>query len=184
MEENSEDDPSSVTFSDQVRDGLEAIYIELDKVKFYLPDELLYKINNPDAEFILYVSVTIGVISLVSSFIAWKMGKKVKEKIPENIKKKVIAAKEFVVPPSGPRFRKRDKIAFVGQKMVKRVQAAGSYIRGGQGRKRKPSSRGRSSAGTGLRRSSGPTSNLTFLWSILRRPTSTLPRAWTGCRSS
>ena len=26
---------------------------------------------------------------------------------------------------------------FVGQKMVKRVQAAGSYIRGGQGRKRK-----------------------------------------------
>ena len=137
MEENSEDDPASVTFSDQVRDGLEAIYIELDKVKFYLPDELLYKINNPDAEFILYVSVTIGVISLVSSFIAWKMGKKVKEKIPENIKKKVIAAKEFVVPPSGPRFRKRDKIAFVGQKMVKRVQAAGSYIRGGQGRKRK-----------------------------------------------
>ena len=49
----------------------------------------------------------------------------------------MIAAKEFVVPPSGPRFRKRDKIAFVGQKMVKRVQAAGSYIRGGQGRKRK-----------------------------------------------
>ena len=135
MEENSDGDP--VTFSDQVMNRLEAVYIELDKVKFYLPDELLYKINNPDAEFILYVSVTIGVISLVSSFIAWKMGKKVKEKIPDNIKKKVIAAKEFVVPPSGPRFRKRDKIAFVGQKMVKRVQAAGSYIRGGQGRKRK-----------------------------------------------
>ena len=137
MEENSDSDDPSVTLSDQVRDALEAVYIELDKVKFYLPDELLYKINNPDAEFILYVSVTIGVISLVSSFIAWKMGKKVKEKIPDNIKKKVIAAKEFVVPPSGPRFRKRDKIAFVGQKMVKRVQAAGSYIRGGQGRKRK-----------------------------------------------
>ena len=44
----------------------------------------------------------------------------------------MIAAKEFVVPPSGPRFRKRDKIAFVGQKMVKRVQAAGSYIRFGE----------------------------------------------------
>ena len=29
---------------------LEAIYIELDKMKFYLPDELLYKINNPDQE--------------------------------------------------------------------------------------------------------------------------------------
>merc|ERR1719187_2595607 len=77
------------------------------------------------------------VIVIVSVVIAYKMGKKVKEKIPENIKKRVIAAKEFVIPPSGPRFRKRDKIAFMGQKMVKRVQTAGSYIRGGQGRKRK-----------------------------------------------
>ena len=135
MEEASEED--AVTLSDRLGGALEAVYIELDKVKFYLPDELLYRINNPDAEFILYVSVTIVLIILIGSFIAWKMGKKVKEKIPENIKKKVIAAKEFVVPPSGPRFRKRDKIAFVGQKMVKRVQAAGSYIRGGQGRKRK-----------------------------------------------
>ena len=116
---------------------MEAFFIEVDKVKFYLPDKLLYKINNPDAEFIIQISVAVGVIVMIASFIAWKMGKKVKEKIPENIKKKVIAAKEFVVPPSGPRFRKRDKIAFVGQKMVKRVQAAGSYIRGGQGRKRK-----------------------------------------------
>lgn len=111
---------------------LEATYIELDKAKFYLPDELLYKINNPDMEFILQLSVLLAIIILVSCIIAWKMGKKVKEKIPENIKKKVQAAKEFVVPPSGPRFRKRDKIAFVGQRMVKRVQAAGSYIRGGQ----------------------------------------------------
>ena len=116
---------------------VEAFFIEVDKVKFYLPDKLLYKINNPDAEFIIQISVAVGVVVMIASFIAWKMGKKVKEKIPENIKKKVIAAKEFVVPPSGPRFRKRDKIAFVGQKMVKRVQAAGSYIRGGQGRKRK-----------------------------------------------
>ena len=82
---------------------MEAFFIEVDKVKFYLPDELLYKINNPDAEFIIQISVAVGVIVMIASFIAWKMGKKVKEKIPENIKKKVIAAKEFVVPPSGPR---------------------------------------------------------------------------------
>ena len=116
---------------------LEAICIEMDKLKFYLPDELLYKINNPDLEFGIQVSVTLAVIILISSIIGWKMGKKVKEKIPENIRQKVIAAKEFVVPGSGPRFRKRDKIAFVGKRMANRVKAAGSYIRGGQGRKRK-----------------------------------------------
>lgn len=116
---------------------IEALYIELDKMKFYLPEELLYKINNPDLEFMIHVSVVILIIVMVSGLIAWKMGKKVKEKIPDNIKKRVIAAKEFVVPSSGPRFRKRDKIAFMGQKMVKRVKAAGSYIKGGQGRKRR-----------------------------------------------
>ena len=114
-----------------------ALWIEMDKLKFYLPDELLYKINNPDLEFVIHVSVLVAVIVLISSIIGWKMGKKVKEKIPENIKQKVIAAKEFVVPGSGPRFRKRDKIAFVGKRMANRVKAAGSFIRGGQGRKRK-----------------------------------------------
>merc|ERR1719300_1405035 len=106
-------------------------------MKFYLPEELLYKINNPDLEFVIHISVVLMVIVMIAGLIAWKMGKKVKEKIPDNIKQKVIAAKEFVVPSSGPRFRKRDKIAFMGQKMVKRVNAAGSYIRGGQGRKRR-----------------------------------------------
>ena len=132
MEENVEEE-----MIEKANGYVEAIYIELDKMKFYLPDELLYKINNPDMEFCIHVSLFLGIIGVISSIISWKVGKKVQEKIPENIKKKVIAAKEFVVPPSGPRFRKRDKIAFVGQKMVKRVQAAGSYIRGGQGRKRK-----------------------------------------------
>jgi len=116
---------------------LEAVYIEMDKLKFYLPEELLYKMNNPDLEFMIHISVVVLVIVMVSVLMAWKMGKKVKEKIPDNIKKRVIAAKEFVVPSSGPRFRKRDKVAFMGQKMVKRVKAAGSYIRGGQGRKRR-----------------------------------------------
>merc|ERR1719210_3180076 len=137
MDSSGEEMSLSESVMERVNTVIEAAFIEMDKAKFYLPDELLYKINNPDLEFILHLSIVIAIIILISSFIAWKMGKKVKEKIPENIKKKVQAAKEFVVPPSGPRFRKRDKIAFVGQKMVKRVQAASSYIRGGQGRKRK-----------------------------------------------
>jgi len=116
---------------------LEALYLEFDKMKFYLPEELLYKINNPDLEFMIHISMVILVIVIVSGLIAWKMGKKVKEKIPDNIKQKVIAAKEFVVPPSGPRFRKRDKIEYVGRKMVKRVKGVASYIRGGQGKKRR-----------------------------------------------
>jgi hypothetical protein len=66
-----------------------------------------------------------------------KLGSNVNEKLPDQIKSRITAAKEFVVPPEGPRFRKRDRIAFLGQKMVKRVKAAGSYIRGGQGRKRR-----------------------------------------------
>lgn len=66
-----------------------------------------------------------------------KLGNNVKEKLPDQIKSRITAAKEFVVPPEGPRFRKRDRIAFLSQKMVKRVKAASSFIRGGQGRKRR-----------------------------------------------
>ena len=134
MEDTAEERQENVSGFQEL---FEAIWIELDKLKFYLPDELLYKINNPDLEFVIHVSVLVAIIVLVSSIIGWKMGKKVKEKIPENIKQKVIAAKEFVVPGSGPRFRKRDKIAFVGKRMANRVKAAGSFIRGGQGKKRK-----------------------------------------------
>ena len=82
---------------------------------------------------LVFLFLCISIILLLS----WKLGTKVKEKIPDQIKNRLNAAKQFVVPPEGPRFRKRDKIAFIGQKMVKRVKAAGSYIRGGQGRKRK-----------------------------------------------
>jgi len=82
---------------------------------------------------ILVVLLAVATIFLLS----WKLGKKVNEKIPDQIRNRIKSAKEFVVPSEGPRFRKRDKIAFIGQRMVKRVKAAGSYIRGGQGRKRK-----------------------------------------------
>jgi len=116
---------------------LEIVLVELDKLKFYLPESLLYKINNPDAEFLFHIGIVLLVIVLIVLLIVWKMGQKVKENIPENLKKRAIAAKEFVLPSSGQRFRKRDTIAFMGKKMVKKVKAAGSYIRGGKGQKRR-----------------------------------------------
>lgn len=51
--------------------------------------------------------------------------------------KRVRAVKEFVVPSEGPRFRKRDKIEFMGRRVFRNAKAVGSFIRGGQGRKRK-----------------------------------------------
>ena len=50
---------------------------------------------------------------------------------------KVKAAKEFIAPSEGPRFRKRDKIAFMGRRVFRNAKAVGSMIKGGQGRKRK-----------------------------------------------
>ena len=41
------------------------------------------------------------------------------------------------MPSEGPRFRKRDKIAFMGRRVYRNAKAVGSLIRGGQGRKRK-----------------------------------------------
>lgn len=49
----------------------------------------------------------------------------------------VKAVKNFVAPGEGPRFRKRDRIEFIARKAVKNAKAVGSYIRGGQGRKRR-----------------------------------------------
>ena len=36
-----------------------------DKLKFYLPESLLYKINNPDAEFMIHIGVVLLVIVLI-----------------------------------------------------------------------------------------------------------------------
>ncbi len=47
------------------------------------------------------------------------------------------AVKEFVAPGKGPRFRKRDRIAFLSRRALRNARAVGSYIRGGQGRKRR-----------------------------------------------
>ena len=36
-----------------------------DKLKFYLPESLLYKINNPDAEFLIHIGIVLLVIILI-----------------------------------------------------------------------------------------------------------------------
>ena len=88
--------------------------------------------------FNLILLTTVASILLLTALVLCRLlGNNVQKKLPDQIKSGITAAKEFVVPPAGPRFRKRDRIAFLGQKMVKRVKAAGSYIRGGQGRKRR-----------------------------------------------
>lgn len=116
----------------------------IKSIEYHLPEVLQYKLHNPDAEFFFYVIIILFVVVLVVGFIFWKMAIKVKEKIPEPVRaalhRQVSTIKEFVVPTSGPRFRKRDKISFMGQKLVKRVKAAGNYVKGGQymqGRKRR-----------------------------------------------
>ena len=81
--------------------------------------------------------LAIILLSTILFIVYCRYGNNVQEKIPNQIRSRIKSVKEFVVPSEGPRFRKRDKITFLGQRMVKRVKAAGSLIRGGQGRKRK-----------------------------------------------
>ena len=57
------------------------------------------------------------------------------------IESRVKAVKEFVAPSKGPRFRKRDRMAFLGAKAVRNAKAVGTYITGRQGRKRRDMAR-------------------------------------------
>jgi len=107
----------------------------------YVLYKLLFYIHFTEAEpFPGAIGLSILVIILTTTItiiLYCRIGNNVKEKIPVQIRSRIKSAKEFVVPSEGPRFRKRDKIAFLGQRMVKRIKTAGSLIRGGQGRKRK-----------------------------------------------
>ena len=49
-----------------------------------------------------------------------------------DVPNKVRAIKEFVAPSEGPRFRKRDKIAFVMNKVKRNSIATAQFIRGGE----------------------------------------------------
>ena len=58
--------------------------------------------------------------------------RKLKPEAGQKIGSKMMAVKDFVAPGEGPRFRKRDRLAFMGRKVFRNAKAVGSLIRGGQ----------------------------------------------------
>ena len=58
--------------------------------------------------------------------------RKFKPEAGQKIGSKMMAVKDFVAPGEGPRFRKRDRLAFMGRRVFRNAKAVGSLIRGGQ----------------------------------------------------
>ena len=79
----------------------------------------------------------IASIILPIVWIVYKFLSRIRNDAPEQIR----AVKELIAPTEGPRFRKRDKIEFMGRRVFRNAKAVGSLIRGGQGRKRRAMAR-------------------------------------------
>jgi len=75
----------------------------------------------------LAVSLLVLAVSAAVSFwlsrLSWRQ-------VPSNVR-------QFVAPKEGPRFRKRDRLVFMSRRALRNAKAVGTYIRGGQGRKRR-----------------------------------------------
>eukprot|EP00095_Tigriopus_kingsejongensis_P010722 snap_masked-scaffold753_size102382-processed-gene-0.9 protein:Tk10722 transcript:snap_masked-scaffold753_size102382-processed-gene-0.9-mRNA-1 annotation:"neuropathy target esterase sws isoform x1" len=80
------------------------------------------------------LAAALALVAVIAALIAVHCYRRLRS---SQITSKVKAVKEFVVPGEGPRFRKRDRLAFMSRKAYRSAKAVGSYIRGGQGRKRK-----------------------------------------------
>ena len=70
----------------------------------------------------------VGVI-LIGTPLIWLTYRLIKW-IRQDAPQKVRAVKEFVAPTEGQRFRKRDKIEFMGRRVYRNAKAVGSLIRG------------------------------------------------------
>ena len=82
----------------------------------------------------------LGVLVIVAAlFVVYKCCQRLGMK--PTIESRVKAVKEFVAPSKGPRFRKRDRMAFLGAKAMRNAKAVGTYITGRQGRKRRDMAR-------------------------------------------
>ena len=82
----------------------------------------------------------LGVLVIVAAlFVVYKCCQRLGMK--PTIESRVKAVKEFVAPGKGPRFRKRDRMAFLGAKAMRNAKAVGTYITGRQGRKRRDMAR-------------------------------------------
>ena len=98
-----------------------------------LPQEILnqWKLNPTNLDHMTHMAVVAVVMSVAVSIVLWKCCQRVGTTRP------LSSVKNFVVPGKGPRFRKRDRIEFMSRKAARSAKAVGTYIRGGQGRKRR-----------------------------------------------
>ena len=84
--------------------------------------------------------MALGVVVIIAAlFVVYKCCQRLGMK--PTIESRVKAVKEFVAPSKGPRFRKRDRMAFLGTKAMRNAKAVGTYITGRQGRKRRDMAR-------------------------------------------
>ena len=84
--------------------------------------------------------MALGVVVIIAAlFAVYKCCQRLGMK--PTIESRVKAVKEFVAPSKGPRFRKRDRMAFLGTKAMRNAKAVGTYITGRQGRKRRDMAR-------------------------------------------
>lgn len=96
------------------------------------PDVLHSYYSDPPTA-VIVASVGLCVLLVLILIFRWARKPAAKEQM-----KKV---KQFVNPGMGPRFRKRDRLEFMSRRVLRNAKAVGSYIRGGQGRKRKDMAR-------------------------------------------
>ena len=116
--------------------------LNMEEIYTSLSASLLPLLPDPMASIIVQHSVgtlaALGVVVLIAVlFVVYKCC----QRLGGCMKPRVKAVKEFVVPGKGPRFRKRDRMAFLGAKAMRNAKAVGTYITGRQGRKRRDMAR-------------------------------------------
>lgn len=94
-----------------------------------------WTVHGLSTDSLMHIAAFLLAVALIVGLIVAHCCRRIKSN--EKITSKVKAVKEFVVPGEGPRFRKRDRLAFMSRKAFRSAKAMGVYIRGGQGRKRK-----------------------------------------------
>ena len=91
-------------------------------------EEQLVILSLTDYRVHVIIALVVVLITPVVLFLISKFKPEARKKIESKMK----AVKEFVAPGEGPRFRKRDRLAFMGRKVYRNAKAVGSFIRGGQ----------------------------------------------------
>ena len=121
-------DPPS-TMADLSNFMLESLQVMVNVTTTLIPRtaEVIYDTPN------WVLGLLFGSILITATWALIKLLTRIRTDAPNHVR----AIKEFVAPGEGPRFRKRDKIEFVGRKVYRNAKAVGSFIRGGEGKKRR-----------------------------------------------